>query len=439
MIHPSSPRPWALATRGATLAIAALFIAGCANVAGPGAPAAPVQAAASAAQAPGYLERAQRQSRTRDEVTVSTAVLRRDEGQAHFGMPLIDKGVQPVWVQITNHGTRPFWLMRSFMDPDFYSPREVARLFRSAGTPEALAAFEHQLINGAIKLQIGPGKTVSGFVYTTASRGLKLINVELLGLGKVLRFDFAEEQSSGDFDYQLAGAQRARPSEPPRNVPLSERGAELQKLPCCTTDAAGTGQGDPLNLAIVGSERDVLVALARSGWDFTETISAASVGRMISAFAFGSANRNSPISALFFDGRSQDFAMQHARTDISQRSHLRFWQTALQVDGQPVWIGQISRDIGVKVTTLSKTLTTHMIDPQVDHARFRLLENLLKSGNVARWGYAVGVGEAPREHPRTNLTEDPYFTDGQRLVLFISKTPLPITSAQFIEWDQPKR
>ena len=104
---------------------------------------------------------------------------------------------------------------------------------------------------------------------------------------------------------------------------------------------------------------------------------------MLSAFAFGGGYRTSPVSPLFVNGRPQDLAMQHARTDIAQRSHLRLWLSPLQVEGQPVWIGQISRDIGVKVTTLSKTLTTHVIDPQVDHARFRLLETLLRSGAMS--------------------------------------------------------
>lgn len=185
---------------------------------------------------------------------------------------------------------------------------------------------------------------------------------------------------------------------------------------------------------MVGSEHDVLVSLVRGGWDFTETINASSVSRMVGVFVFGGSYRNSPVSALYFEGRPQDFAMQRARASISQRNHLRLWLTPLQVNDLPVWVGQISRDIGVKVTRLSPTLTTHVIDPDVDESRDYLLQDMLMTSNVARWGYAAGVGKASLEQPRSNLMADPYFTDGRRLVLFISQSPRAMQDAEYFQW-----
>ncbi len=434
MILPSACRPRRSgATRLAAAALGTLLLVACASPGGPTAVATP---AATAASATAYLERARAQVSTRDQVSVRATALRAAESQAHFGLPLADRGVQPVWLEIENHSPQPYWLMRSFMDASYYAPREVARLFKSQVPADALRAAQTRLIDDAIKLHVAPGHTVSGFVYTTKDRGLKLMNVELLGVGRVLRFDLAEDQPDGNFDYEASRIRRATEHQSARTVTVRELGAEIERMPCCTTDADGKGLGDPLNIVFVGAERDVLVALVRAGWDFTETINAASVGRMVSAFAFGGGDRTSPVSPLYVGGRPQELAMQHARTDIAQRSHLRLWLSPLQVEGQPVWIGQISRDIGVKVTNMSKTLTPHVIDPQVDHARFRLLETLLHSGNVERWGYVDGVEAASREHPRTNLTEDPYFTDGKRLVVFISKTPRAMDKAGFISWTR---
>ena len=424
------------AARLAAVVLGAMLLVACASPGGPAAVATPMAAADSATA---YLERARTQVSTHDQVSVRASVLRAAESQAHFGLPLADQGVQPVWLQIENRSRQPHWLMRSFLDANYYAPREVARLFKSQVPADSLRAAEARLIDDAIKLHVAPGHTVSGFVYTTMDRGLKLMNVDLLGLGGVLHFDLTEDQPDGSFDYEASRIRRATEHQSARTVTVRQLGAEIERMPCCTTDADGKGLGDPLNIVLVGAERDVLVALVRAGWDFTETISAASVGRMASAFAFGGGYRTSPVSPLFVNGRPQDLAMQHARTDIAQRSHLRLWLSPLQVEGQPVWIGQISRDIGVKVTTLSKTLTTHVIDPQVDHARFRLLETLLHSGNVARWGYVDGVEAASREHPRTNLTADPYFTDGKRLVVFISKTPRAMDQAEFISWTRSGR
>ena len=51
----------------------------------------------------------------------------------------------------------------------------------------------------------------------------------------------------------------------------------------------------------------------------------------------------------------------------------------------PVYIGQISRDIGVKLTTKSPTLTTHEVDLDVDEARDYLIQDLLESQKVANF------------------------------------------------------
>ena len=396
---------------------------------------APIVAAASQSPANGgYLERAARQAMTRGQVTVSVAALRDDESAAHFGLPMAERGVQPVWVRIENRSALPYWFMPVFMDRDFYSAREAAYLFHSGSGSASAAQVERRLTERQIKVHIAPGETSSGFVYTNLTRGIKLINVELLGARHVLRFDFAREQPDGGFDYQALDPNRLYPPERRVRVGLTSLGEALRKLPCCTTNVQGTEQGDPLNLMMVGSEHDVLVALVRAGWDFTETISASSVGRMIGAFTFGGSYRTSPVSALHYDGRPQDFAMQRARTGISQRNHLRLWLTPLQLDGLPVWAGQISRDIGVKLTTHAPTLTTHVIDPDVDEARDYLLQDMLMTSSVARWGYAAGVEQASAEHPRNNLSGDPYFTDGQRLVIFVASSPRAIQDADFVQW-----
>jgi hypothetical protein len=103
--------------------------------------------------------------------------------------------------------------------------------------------------------------------------------------------------------------------------------------------------------------------------------------------------------------------------------------------GLPVWIGQISRDIGVRFTT--KTITTHKIDPNVDETREYLLENLAYAQSLKAFGYVGGVGEVPMEQPRGNLTGDPWFTDGYRLVLWVTSKPTPISALQPLDWRMP--
>jgi hypothetical protein len=64
-------------------------------------------------------------------------------------------------------------------------------------------------------------------------------------------------------------------------------------------------------------------------------------------------------------------------------------------------------------------LTTYRISPAVDQDRFYLLQDLVMSGAVARFGFVRGVGASSMPDPRVNLGGDPYLTDGLRLVLFL--------------------
>ncbi len=149
----------------------------------------------------------------------------------------------------------------------------------------------------------------------------------------------------------------------------------------------------------------------------------------------GGEYRYSPVSGLYVLGRTQDVALQKARDNIHERNHLRLWMTPMRFEGKPVWIGQISRDIGVRFTM--KTITTHKIDPDVDETREYLLENLAYHQALAKIAYVDGVGAAPIEAPRHNLTGDPYFTDGLRVVLWVSSTPVDIADIETKDWVTP--
>jgi hypothetical protein len=212
--------------------------------------------------------------------------------------------------------------------------------------------------------------------------------------------------------------------------------AELRKrlvsLPRSTSNRRGSVEGDPLNLVVIGEFGTILHGFGAQ-WDETETITIASCGRTLKAFLRGSRYRYSPVSALYVAGRSQDFALQKARQTINQRLHLRLWMTPLRFEGKPVWIGQVSRDIGVRFTLKTWNLTTHKVDPDVDDARDYVLDELMNSGWVARLGYVAGVGAAGRTAPRHNLTGDPYFTDGLRAIAIFSEVR---TSPAFLDWAQ---
>jgi len=160
------------------------------------------------------------------------------------------------------------------------------------------------------------------------------------------------------------------------------------------------------------------------------------VSRMIGSAIHSEAYPVAPVSSLFVFGRKQDFALQRARNNIAQRNHMRFWMAPFTYRGRQVWIGQISRDIGIKLSTQSPSLTTHVIDPEMDLAREYLLHSLLAQGFVQQFGFVKGSTVATRTQPARNLTGDPYFSDGMRLVMILSPDPLPLVEVRSLRWEQ---
>jgi hypothetical protein len=155
-------------------------------------------------------------------------------------------------------------------------------------------------------------------------------------------------------------------------------------------------------------------------WDESETISWLTCWKTVRAFLWGSNYRYSPVSDLHLFGRHQDLALQRTRRSINERLHLRLWLTPLTFTDKPVWVGQVSRDIGVRFTTRAWNLTTHRIDPDVDESRDYVIEDLAQARRVAAAGYVGGVVASGPGAPQRNLTGDPYYTDGKRAVILVS-------------------
>ncbi|MEP5569420.1 MAG: LssY C-terminal domain-containing protein [Halioglobus sp.] len=362
------------------------------------------------------------------ELAVVTAVPSKEETKAIFGMDLYKKGVQPVWVQVENRGESALYLTPMGMDRSYFTPREAANRSRVELRPGHAQHFETR---SHVRLAVAPGSIQSGYIFSRVDEGTKSFNVDVIGDGEVYLMTFFVPVPGLKLDHYEVDVASIYPAEEVRDVNLSELVAELEAMPCCVHDAAGKDKGDPLNLVFIGEPRDLYYSFMRAGWDETETIYTASLLKTATSALTGGRYRYSPVSALYVFDRPQDAAMQRARSSINERNHLRVWMTPLRHEGKPVWIGQISRDIGVRFTR--KTITTHKIDPNVDETREFLLEDLAYSQAVKAFGYMGGVGAADYDSPRGNLTGDPYFTDGRRLLLWLSGEPIGLDEVEVLD------
>jgi LssY C-terminus len=390
-----------------------------------------------------FLERAH--TRREGEVEAIVAVPSDRESERIFGVRLARHGLQAVWLEIMNGGEEPLWLDRVQLDPDYYTSLEAAHLVHFA-MGKRLVAFgllgwlflpllplvplkvlgAHAANQHLDKLfrtagfptgVIPPGKKVSGFLFTPLDEAVKRIDVRLLGRSHYLDFPFAVEVPGLVLPHPPKKALAAGEAEELDDAALQ---VWLERQPRCTSNVRGTVEGDPLNLVIVGDRASIEECLG--AWDETESLTLGTAWKTARAFLLESQYRYSPVSPLYLGGRPEDLALQRARMSLNQRLHLRLWATSVLFEGQPVWIGQVSRDIGVRFTLRTWNLTTHLIDPDVDEARDYVLDGLRVAGRVARLGYVPGVEAATAALPRRNLTGDQYFTDGLRAVAVLSRT-----------------
>jgi len=401
------------------------------------------------------------QTKEDSDVSVSVAVLSARESEQVFGVPLALKGIQPVWLNIENKCENPLLFLQHFVDPDYFSPQEAAymsrlKVKRATGTNRILfflpdlifKPFQHlqsKLIlrkiladfheKGVHNTLVEPGETVSGFMFVPYDEGTKKINVVLYQSNKKVEFLFTVNVPGLRQDYLKRDFQNKFSEED--FVSLDEAGLHdwAESLPRATTNKSGKREGDPLNLIVAGELDTILGVFALAKWDETESLAFRSAWRMKRAYMKSDSYRYSPISPLFYNGLRHDIALQKTRGGIHERLHLRLWLTPMLFREKPVWVGQVSRDIGIRFTSRAWNLMTHKIDPNVDDSREYVFGDLIHISRVGHFGYVEGVERAEEKSPRKNLTGDPYFTDGYRLVIELSDTPVQINN--ILQWQFP--
>ena len=378
-----------------------------------------------------FLERAVTQ--VDDGVRVTAAVPDKKETRELFGLSLYKKHVQPVWIEIENMTDQPIGFLPFSVDADYHTPLEIASLSRS---DQKRREAEQQLFRNSVNMWIAPGATRSGFMFTNADEGTKAFNVDLFSNARTWAFTFFIQVPGLAVDHYDVDFEAIYPEEEITHYTDAESFiAALEEQPCCVVDAKGENSGDPLNIVLIGEPQDIYYAVIRANWDETETVTAASGWKTAASFFTGGAYRYSPVSSLYLFGRRQDVALQRIRENIHERNHFRLWLAPMTFKGKTVWIGQISRDIGVRFT--KKTITTHKIDPDVDETREFLVENLAYNQVLEKFAYVGGVGETPIDQPRSNLTGDPWFTDGLRVVLWIAPELTSLDDIEYVDWITP--
>jgi hypothetical protein len=180
----------------------------------------------------------------------------------------------------------------------------------------------------------------------------------------------------------------------------------------------GDNQGNPgdmVNFLILGSEDAMQRVFTTAGWvkvdaDVKETV----LHGLIESLSKES-YLTMPMSPLYLFGRQQDFGWAHAEpiSVVRSRNHLRIWKAPFQVNGETLWVGAATHDIGFERDQRNNGIT-HKIDPDIDLERDYVEKTLASTGLVSE--IAHFLPDKPMKEAKT-ATGGTFHSNGQVLIL----------------------
>jgi hypothetical protein len=189
-----------------------------------------------------------------------------------------------------------------------------------------------------------------------------------------------------------------------------------QRLPHYTEGLTGERQ-EPVSLVFVGTQAQLEAAFHNAGWTEAQKFSFGAVAGGLRAALTQRSDPTGPVTPSFLaeQPNALGFSLPVGAT-FAERHHIRLWRTDVQTsDGQPVWLATASYDKGFELAP-STGLPTHQIAPDIDTERAFIVNSLQGAGAVAQ---AQTIQLVPPEKGY-NFDGDPFITDGQAVILYLS-------------------
>jgi hypothetical protein len=193
----------------------------------------------------------------------------------------------------------------------------------------------------------------------------------------------------------------------------------FSKIPRRVGDKEGN-PGDMVNFLILGSEAAMQRVFTNAGWVKVD----ADVKNTILHGVIGGLSKESyltmPMSQLYLFGRPQDYGWAHAEplSVVRSRNHLRIWKAPLQVNGEALWVGAATHDIGFERDQRNDGIT-HKIDPDIDLERDYVEKTLASTGFIAEISHFLP--DKPMKEAKT-ATGGSFHSNGQVLVLKLDES-----------------
>lgn len=154
----------------------------------------------------------------------------------------------------------------------------------------------------------------------------------------------------------------------------------LDDLPGYCTNLLGMKM-DPINLIFLGSEEGIENAFEKSGWHGAHPSTPFHIFYGFLTSIFKKSYKKGPFMPLFTGIGLQDISFQKTTKSnkYSERHHIRIWRTRHEVNGNRVWVGAATHEVGMKFI-LAPPFFVHRLDPNIDYERDYITNDILKSG-----------------------------------------------------------
>jgi hypothetical protein len=201
-----------------------------------------------------------------------------------------------------------------------------------------------------------------------------------------------------------------------------EHAPALESVPKLTESARHV-PGDPVNVALVGSEAEVVGGFRAAGWAMADPLNWRSKIAIARSVLRHRPDSTAPVSPLYLFGRPEDLAFEReVGPSAARRHHVRLWQVpGVRLDGRPVWVGDATFDMRAGISHRGLHPTHHIARP-IDQERDTVLANLAAAGQLTRRFQVTGAGA--RIGAR-NAEGDAYDTDGELAVGVLSPDNVP--------------
>ena len=185
--------------------------------------------------------------------------------------------------------------------------------------------------------------------------------------------------------------------------------------------------GDPLNVALVGTEEQVRAIMHAAKWFPADPLGVRADLKIAEATVLKREYDDAPVSSLYLYGRKEDLAFeQPVGPDPRKRHHVRFWKSdKVDSDGRPFWLGSDIYDEHVGISRRTGQIT-HVTAPDIDTERDYLFQCLEGTGELAERYIEGGFHQQLKGK---NGGGDPWYTDGDLYVGVISDDIAPPPAA----------